>query len=476
MFSGRELGTRRKNIIVYLSDQQRADTLGCYGQKIDISPVLDQLAEEGVLFENAFTCQPVCGPARACLQTGTYTNINGCHVNDQGLRLDEVTIAKELKKAGYETAYVGKWHLANDIAGGITEYTQKAIPLARMGGYEDYIVASELLELTSHGYDGHLFDKDGKQLDFIGYRTDCVTDYAIHYLQNRKTEAPFFLFISHIEPHQQNDHDRFEGPDGSKERFKDYEVPKDLIDAAYPGDWEKNYPDYLGQCRKLDDNLGKVVATLKEQGIYDETVIIFSSDHGCHFKTQEGEYKRNCFEGCLRIPLVIRGGDFIGGKRIDRLVSNIHLPATILTLAQVKIPEKMTYEPLQEALGETCPFGEVIFYQISEAQLGRGIRTRKWKYFVDAPHMQPYLEMNVTSTPEEYHTLLRKCKPDSEEYIEKYLFDLENDPYEKKNLAADPDYSDVRSALQKTLCDCMIRAGEKTPHIYPYGTQLPKQY
>lgn len=466
---------KRPNIIVYMSDQQRYDTLGCYGQRLPVSPVLDEMAKEGVLFEYAFTCQPVCGPARACIQTGKYPNLTGSYVNEIGLKPEENTIAKELNKAGYETAYVGKWHLSCDFKNNIV-LLRKPIPQERMGGYKDYVMVSEALELTSHGYDGYVFDKDGNRVDFIGYRTDCITDYAIHYIRNKTSDAPFFLFISHIEPHQQNDMDRFEGPDGSKERFKDYDVPQDLLNGKYEGDWKENYPDYLGQCRKLDDNLGKLIDTLKEKGIYDDTVIIFTSDHGCHFRTQEGEYKRNIFDSCLRIPLVARGGPFTGGVRCDKLVSNIQLPTTILKLAGVEIPEDMVYEPLQDALEPNCTFGDVVFYHISETELGRGIRTKKWKYSVHAPHVQPLLRMDAHFTTEGYYKMLANSKPGSDSYIEQYLFDLESDPYEKNNLVNAPELKETRAFLAELLRECIVRAGEAAPKIYPFGTELPREY
>lgn len=467
--------SKRPNIIVYLSDQQRADTLGCYGQKLPVSPVLDAMAKDGVLFENAFTAQPVCGPARACIQTGKYPNLTGSYVNEIGLDPGENTIAKELNKAGYETAYVGKWHLASNFKEDIV-MVKRPIPQERMGGYKDYVMVSEALELTSHGYDGYVFDKNGNRVDFVGYRTDCITDFAIHYLHNKKSDDPFFLFISHIEPHQQNDTDRYEGPDGSKERFKDYEVPKDLLDGKYEGDWKENYPDYLGQCRALDDNLGKLIDTLKEKGIYDDTVIIFTSDHGCHFKTQEGEYKRNVFDSCLRIPMVVRGGPFRGGIRSDKLASNIQLPSTILKLAGADMIEDMVYQPMQEALEEECNWGDVVFYHISETELGRGIRTKKWKYSVHAPHVQPLLKMDPHFTTEGFYKMLSKTVPNSDSYIEQYLFDLEADPYEKNNLVVAPEYKEIRADLAKILCDCMVNTGEEAPKIYPYGTDLPKKY
>ena len=464
---------KRPNIIVYLSDQQRTDTLGCYGQELDISPVLDRLAEDGVLFENAYTCQPVCGPARACLQTGKYPNLTGCFVNEIGLRPEENTIAKVLAKSGYETAYVGKWHLASNFKENVV-LVRKPIPMERMGGYTDYVMVSEALELTSHGYDGHVFDREGRQVNFTGYRTDCITDYAVHYLQNKTSDKPFFLFLSHIEPHQQNDRNCYEGPDGSKEKYKNYKVPEDLLHGKYPGDWKENYPDYLGCCRKLDDNLGKLIETLKARGMYENTIVIFSSDHGCHFKTQEGEYKRNAFDSCLHIPLVMRGGPFRGGKRLGKLVSNIHLPATILSLAGAEIPHDMVYESLEESLKEGFP-GEEVFFQVSETELGRGIRTRKWKYYVTAPHVQPLLRMDENFTTEGYYKMLESSRPDSDSYIETYLFDLEADPCETRNLVSEGSLEKVRADLRERLRRCMRRAGEQVPEIHPYGTILEKR-
>lgn len=98
------------NILVFFTDQQRWDTVGCYNPAVSTTPVLDQLAREGVKFENAFTVQPVCGPARSCLQTGRYPTQNGCYRNNIAMRQDEVTLAKLFNQAGYDTAYIGKWH------------------------------------------------------------------------------------------------------------------------------------------------------------------------------------------------------------------------------------------------------------------------------------------------------------------------------------------------------------------------------
>lgn len=465
---------KHPNIVVYFTDQQRADTLGCYGQRLDVSPVLDGLARDGVLYENAFTCQPVCGPARACLQTGRYPTETGCYVNGIGLDYDETTIAKELRKAGYETSYVGKWHLASDFTREIY-YETTCMPLERLGGYRDYVVSCDTNELCSHGYDGYLWDcVNNVKKDFVGYRVDCVTDFAVHYLQNTKGDKPFFLFLSHLEPHHQNDRDCFEGPDGSRERFAGYEAPPDLIGGKYEGDWRENYPDYLGCCRSLDDNLGKLIRTLKERGIYEDTVIIFTSDHGCHFRTQDGEYKRNFYDACLRIPLVIHGGEFVGGRRDESMVSLINLPKTILEIAGVEAPACMRYPALQETLKDD--WKDAVFFQISEAFVGRGVRTRKWKYAVHAPQAQDLGEIGHEWSLAAFYEMVGRAAPGSDAYVELGLFDLEKDPHEKNNLVADTAHAEVRAQLAALMKGFMQEAGEEEPLIYPAGTVLPPSH
>lgn len=145
----------RPNILFYFTDQQRADTLGCYGQRLDISPNVDRLAEEGILFENAFTAQPVCGPCRAMFQTGRYPTEINCFRNGQPLPLDCKTVADYMEEAGYENAYVGKWHLASHresyaVAPDI-DYEKSAIPPERRGGYKGFWRVADVLEATSHG-------------------------------------------------------------------------------------------------------------------------------------------------------------------------------------------------------------------------------------------------------------------------------------------------------------------------------------
>ncbi len=428
--------------------------MGCYGQKLDVSPNLDKMAKKGVLFENAFTCQPVCGPARACVQTGKYATQTGCYRNGVALGQDEKTIAKYFSQNGYETGYIGKWHLASTVGGSNEDigehfdHSSKPVPEHLRGGYKDYWLASDVLENTSHGYNGHMFDGDMKKVEFKGYRADGVTDFALDYLKTRSLEKPFFLFLSYIEPHHQNDHFRFEGPRGSKQKFKNFDPPGDLVGKR--GDWKRNYPDYLGCCHSLDYNFGRISDALAGLGIADNTVIFYTSDHGSHFRTRNNEYKRSCHDASVRIPMLAYGPGFSGGKTFSELVSLMDISVTLLACADIKKPEDMQGNPLQHLAGENkAEWPDEIFMQISESQVGRAIRTKKWKYSVCAPDKNGWKDAG------------------SLVYNEDCLYDLENDPYELNNLVSDPDYIEIRKELAKTLKKNMRQAGEKEVQIKP---------
>ena len=436
------------NIVFVLSDQQRWDTCGCYGQALDITPNLDRLAQEGIRFSHAFTPQPVCGPTRACLQTGKYALEVGAYTNGRMLPLDEKTIAHWLSESGYEVGYIGKWHLASTgSSGGPDDFQTKAIPLERRGGYRDFWIASDLLEFTSHSYDGHMFDADMNRREFPPerYRVDAQTDWALDYLQTRDKHKPFFLFVSYLEPHHQNDHERYEGPKGSRERFRDFVPPGDLENQG--GDWRREYPDYLGCVNSLDENLGRIRDELIRRGLSDNTILVYTSDHGSHFRTRNGEYKRSCHDGCIRIPLIIQGPGFEGGKVVNELVSLVDLPPTILNAAGLDTPDYMRGKSLQGLVdGSADGWPQEVFLQISESQCGRAIRTKRWKYSVRAPE----------KTGQD---------PDSEIYVEDFLYDLEHDPHELHNLVTSSQHAEIRRELATTLKRRMVQAGEEEPNI-----------
>ncbi len=424
------------NIIFYFSDQQRADTLNP-----EVMPNVWELGEEGVAFSDLYTCQPVCGPARACLQTGQYATENKCYWNGIALPEDTRTPAHIFEENGYDTAYIGKWHLASDRYKGIGVHCEKtAIPERRQGGYS-YLRAADVLEFTSHGYDGYVFDEKGNKIDFTGYRADCINDFAVEYINNHNGDKPFFMFISQLEPHHQNDRNRFEGPKDTIENFRDYPIPEDL--SFLKGNYKEEYPDYIAAVNSLDKNVGKLVETLKNKGIYDNTIIVYTSDHGCHFKTRNGEYKRSCHDSSIHIPLVFGGGAVKKDETQTCLASLIDLPPTLLTLAGIPVPDSYSGQVLP-VNGLTAPERDCVFVQISESQIGRAVRTKKWKYSARAHGSGNF-------------------RHSAKVYYDDFLYDLENDPIEKFNLVNDEKYENVLKEMRALLSREMVKAGERTP-------------
>ena len=424
----------KDNIIFYFSDQQRFDTVNS-----EIMPNLMALASEGTFFENCYTCQPVCGPARASLQTGVYPTECGCHINGIPLRDDAISLADYFNENGYDTAYIGKLHLASGKNGGANiKCENTAIPENRLWGYK-YFRGADVLEFTSHGYDGYVFDEKGNKIDFKGYRADRINDFAIEYIENHNNDKPFFLFISQLEPHHQNDHKRFEGPKEKVEKYKDYPIPEDL--AHLKGNYSEQYPDYLAAIESLDDNLGRLVETLKKKGIYDNTTIIYTSDHGCHFKTRNAEYKRSCHDASIHIPLVIKGNGFEKGKIENKIVSLIDLPPTMLYSGLIYPPEYYQGEAIQTK-GD---YG-FAFVQISESQCGRAIRTKDYTYSVScAKLLSSYSNI----------------------YFEDYLYDNTKDKAQKQNLIKSKEYDKIRKALKTHLLNQIEKIEGKRPIILP---------
>ncbi|MBC5581602.1 sulfatase-like hydrolase/transferase [Anaerofilum sp. BX8] len=434
---------RRPNILVFFTDQQRADSCGCYGSPNGLTPFLDSLGEDGVVFDNAVSCQPVCGPARAVIQTGQFATRNGCYRNAIDLPADGQTLARRMKAAGYKTGYVGKWHLAGT---GV-----EPVPEELRAGYEDYWIAADLLEFSSGPESGFVFDKQNRKREFEKYRVDAITDYAVETLRAHDPAEPLFLFVSYLEPHHQNNQNRYVAPEGYAQRYQDAWVPDDLVALDKPdADWRANLPDYYGCIRRLDENLERLVGVLKERGMYEDTIIVFTCDHGSHFRTRNGEYKRSCHEASVHIPLVFRGGQFRGGRHARQAVSLVDLAPTLLDLAGAAPAEEMDGRSFAAMAGQDIPgWDEAVLIQISESEVARALRTPRYKYCVTAPHKNPWLDA---------------C---SDLYVEECLYDLQQDPWELNNLIADPACRQVKEELRALLLEKIAASGEETPVILP---------
>jgi arylsulfatase A-like enzyme len=430
----------RPNVIVFFTDQQRWDTAGVHGNRSGLTPTFDRMAACATHVARSFTVQPVCGPSRACLQTGLYATQSGCYRNGVPLGNGTATLARAFGAAGYHTGYIGKWHLASGEPVG---------PVER-GGYASWLAANKL-EFTSEAYHTVVFDEDQRPRKLPGYRVDALTDAAIRFVDEHQHER-FFLFLSFLEPHHQNHVDAYPPPEGSLETYQDAWTPPDL--RALGGSSQQHLAGYYGMVRRLDDAYGRLLDALRSLGLRDDTVVLFTSDHGNHFKTRNDEYKRSGHDASLRVPTVFTGPGFDGGHRIERLVSILDLSATLCDAAGIDPPEGHEGRSILPLVRDpAAPWRDELFFQISESEVGRGLRTQRWKYGVTAPDTDPWNDAHAAR------------------YVEAYLFDLEHDPYELDNLIGQDNHRRVAEHLRGRLLERMTEAGEPAAIIEPAASR-----
>lgn len=433
----------KPNVLVFFTDQQRWDTSSLHGNPLGLMPNFERMARRGTHLSNHFTCQPVCGPARSCLQTGLYATQTGSYRNGIPLSRDLTTVADYFNDAGYRTGYIGKWHLGGTKPSWDIN-AQEPVPADARGGYQDWL-AADMLEFASDAYDTRLYDTDNREVRLPGYRVDALTDAAIRYIDEHKDER-FFLFLSFLEPHHQNSRDDYPAPEGYAEAYRGGWIPPDLLHLH--GSTAKDLWGYYGMVRRLDESLGRVLDALKSLGLGDDTVVLFTSDHGNHFKTRNGEYKRSCHESSIRVPTAICGPGFDGGGEIEALTSLVDLPPTLLDCADIEQKVPMSGRSVLPLISDPATqWPQEIFVQISESQIGRAVRTQRWKYAVMAPAGDPVSESA------------------SDHYVESELYDLYSDPYELENLVGLPSHRSVADRMKIRLHRRIEEIESTTPAI-----------
>ena len=356
------------NLLVIQTDQQSCWTLGAYGGSVVGTPHIDSLAREGVVFEQCFTNSAVCTPSRGCLITGLHPHVHGAWHNELAMHPGVRTLADVFGEAGYDTGYVGKWHLdglppeppawkPNDwTPGGLLPARPGWVPPERSRGFAD----CRWMFQSSHakgvvevpGAEHPSFSPDPAAGRFM---TDWLADKAIEFL-SRPRSAPFFCMLSIPDPHE---------PYAVREPYAGmYDpaampVPRSFREPR-PPHWTREGlegccsalggPDpedrlrrtmatYCGEVRCIDDNVGRVLGRLRELGLLDDTLVVFTSDHG-DYMGEHGLYGKNrAFETAYRIPMIMRWPRSIpAGGRIGRVTSTVDFMPTVLGLMGLKCP------------------------------------------------------------------------------------------------------------------------------------------
>lgn len=408
--------TKPRNMVFILIDDQRFDSLGILGHPFLETPNIDSLAKGGVLFENAFVTTSLCSPSRASYLSGQYAHTHGVLDNSTPLPVDTPTFPQELQKGGYKTAFVGKWHMggeSDDPRPGFDRW----VSFKGQGPYHDPV-----------------FNIDGERVPTKGYTTDLITDYAVEFLE-QDHDQPFFLYVSHKAvhadfspaprhagsysgeryPHPETMADTEENYRGKPEWVRKQRQSWHGVDGMYDKKIEFD-PFALAYCetmRGVDDSVGRIVETLREQGELDSTLIVYASDNGFLFGEHGLIDKRTMYETSIRIPLIAHCPElFEGDQRRKEMILNIDFAPTFLETAGLPLPDTiqgMSYYPL--LLGKQVDWRTEFLYEyywersFAQTPTVLGVRTDKYKLM-------------------RFHGVWDKYE----------LYDIENDPHEKTNL------------------------------------------
>lgn len=374
----------KPNFILIMADDLGYGDISCYGNTQIKTPVLDQMAKDGIRFTDYHSNGAVCSPTRAALMTGQYqqrTGVTGVitakNHRNTGMPLKETTIAEVLKKAGYSTGMLGKWHLG---------YPARFNPVHQ--GFDEYIgYVSGNVDYHSHvDQEGH---SDWWKSDTLkpekGYSTDLITRNANDFISKHRTN-PFFLYIAHEAPHYP-----YQDRNSKADRFPGAKIGVDFV----PQGSEKNRAAvYKNMIEIMDEGIGNVIKTLKKYGLYENTVIIFCSDNGApKIMGSNGVlrgFKATVWEGGHRVPAIIQWpGHIPGGGLSDQTVLSMDFFPTILKLAGIHYSKAIDGISINRLLLHNKPLKpRMVFWQHGK---GYAVREGQWKLIIPGAESQPEL-------------------------------------------------------------------------------------
>jgi arylsulfatase A-like enzyme len=442
------------NILYIMADDHAAHAISAYGSRINRTPNIDRIAQQGVRFDNCFCTNSICTPSRAVILTGQYSHLNGVKTLNDALDPERQNVAKLLQGAGYQTAMVGKWHLQKDPSG--FDYWNI---LPGQGVYHDPV-----------------FIEMGKRSKRTGYCTDLIADYSLDWLKRRDPKKPFYLMCHHKAPHRPWQPDEkhahmYDGADVPEpfNLFDHYEnrskaaanatlkvgenmtktdvkrdIPPDLKgDALRKWAYQYYIKDYLRCIASVDDNVGRVLDYLDAEGLAKNTLVIYTSDQG-FFLGDHGYFdKRFMYEESLRMPFLARYPGVIkpGTKNAD-MVLNLDFPETFLDFAGEKAPADMQGRSFRPILEGHTPrdWRQSMYYRywMHLADHGvpahYGVRTKQYKLIY-------YYGKALGSSG----AIDRDTAPEWE------FFDIQKDPHEMNNLYGDPKHEKAIGELKKEL-------------------------
>ncbi len=441
----------KPNLIYVFADQLRYDALSCNGCEYISTPNIDALAQQSLCVDNAVSGHPVCAPYRASLFTGKYTTSTGMVINEIRMNPNHRCIAHELTDGGYETCYIGKWHLYAAQLGHHYNTANSFIPKGpdRLGFDDTFAAYNFHHEYYAPRAYYHLDTPEKHYAE--GYEPDFMTSYAISHLKRlSRADKPFAMFLSLGTPH--DPWTRENVPEKYYNMVKDtaFHLPGNYSPRNDPhadmwarlskkergelGEWMRVY---YAMVANLDDNIGRLTAAVDSLGLRDNTIFVFTSDHGEMFGAHGRRAKNIFYDEAARVPFLIRFGDKLPKGRRDFCFNTVDIMPTLLSLMGLPYPKEVEGQDLSE-----CVLGSGD-NSTPSLMMGTG-PTAVWG---------PGREWRAVRDKRYTYAVYRADKKE-------FLFDNISDPLQTKNLAKDPKYADIKARLINSMREQMAKIND----------------
>jgi arylsulfatase A-like enzyme len=456
-------GKQRPNLIYFFADQWRRQAVGYEGEDHVITPNIDSFAQEGTIFSNAVTCSPLCSPHRASLLTGRYPSSTGVYTNckvgaDVMLKPDEICIGDVLAENGYQTGYIGKWHLD------LPELNVSEQPESGAEGWDAYTPPGPKRHGFQYWYsygawDEHLsphYWKDSpEKIKVNQWSVEHETDQALKFIQNRNSDKPFALFLSWNPPHSPFD----QVPEKYKKLYNRDQITlrENVTHSTFSvhtgetvdGDIEElkdKQLNYFAAISGIDDQFGRILQFLKTEKLEENTIVVLTSDHGEMMGSHGLMAKHVWYEESIGVPFCIRWPRMIPQTRIDLLLNTVDIMPTLLRLLDLEIPSSVEGADLSEYIlnqegggpGEAYISAYPGRKEAIEAFHNAGLNNREYGWRAVRTHEFTYV-IHHGYAPEDAMVRL--------------LYDLKNDKYQlHPELIEAPTCHPLAASLEEKLC------------------------
>src|SRR5437773_2811828 len=466
---------RKPNLILFLPDQQRADTLACYGGVKVHAPNLNKLASESMVFERAYVTHPVCTPSRSSLMTGTWPHINGCTRNSVPLDRRFRVFPELMEDRDYETAYMGKWHLGEEGPAG--RGFHEWISTEHYGDYTNFLISKGI---TPDKQNGRFSELAISNLPLDLSRPKFLEQRACEFIEKHQSD-PFILVVAFVEPHSP-----YNGPLNDEHPLDEVELdvtatlpesediplrywlmrewqqaeaildrqrlPTQLSFGITPEEYRSIKQRYLGLVTLVDQSIGTILGCLERCNLAGDTIVVHTSDHGDSLGAHHLFGKETMFEEATRVPFLVRLPGQTRGKTIQQPVSHIDFVPTLLDLLGQPRHSQCSGKSLLPLINEGAPAPENVFIEWApnRTKIKKGTRLARRRIIKRAVEEST----RTLVSPDGWKVCLRD--KDLNE-----LYNIKDDPFETRNLYSDAQYASVVSRLSTEIHHWQESANDK---------------